>query len=140
MTREEAKKLSPIIQAFADGKVVQFLGSCGKWFDVGDMVEFACAPNRYRIKPEPKYRPFKDVDECWNEMKKHDPFGYVKSKCDGSYNHYKLITKVSHSGTIGKADDCAIEFNDDTLCYHDMVNLYDNYTFADGTPFGIKEG
>lgn len=59
---------------------------------------------------EPKYRPFKDIEECWNEMKKHEPFGYVKSKCDGSYNHYKLITKVSNSTTIGKDTDSVIEF------------------------------
>ena len=88
---------------------------------------------------EPTYRPFKNQEECWNEMKKHEPFGYVKSKYDGSYNHYKLITKVLNSTTIGKAVDCVVEFNGDTLCYHDMVNLYDNYTFADGTPFGIKK-
>lgn len=85
------------------------------------------------------YRPFKDKEECWNEMKKHEPFGYVKSKGDGSYIHYKLITKVSNSTTVGKVADCVIEFHSDTFCYHDMVNLYDNYTFADGTPFGIKE-
>lgn len=57
---------------------------------------------------EPDYRPFKDIEECWNEMKKHEPFGYVKSKCDGSYIHYKLITKVSNSTTVGKAADCVI--------------------------------
>lgn len=85
------------------------------------------------------YRPFKDIEECWNEMKKHHPFGYVKSKYDGSYIHYKLITKVSNTTTVGKAADCVIEFHNDTFCYHDMVNLYDNYTFADNTPFGIKE-
>lgn len=96
-------------------------------------------PEQHRVKKEPKYRPFKDIEECWNEMKKHHPFGYVKSKYDGSYIHYKLITKVSNTTTVGKAADCVIEFQNDTFCYHDMVNLYENYTFADGTPFGIKE-
>lgn len=88
---------------------------------------------------EPTYRPFKDREECWNEMLKHQLFGWIKSKCDGSYNHYKLITKVLNSTTIGKTTECVVGFNDDTLCYHDMVNLCDNYTFTDGTPFGIKE-
>ena len=88
---------------------------------------------------ETTYRPFKDVKECWNEMQKHQPFGWIKSKCDGSYNYYKLITKVLNSTTIGKTTECVVGFNDDTLCYHYMVNLCDNYTFADGTPFGIKE-
>lgn len=88
---------------------------------------------------EPTYRPFKDIEECWNEMKKHEPFGYVKNKCNGSYNHYRFITRVTNSTTVSKAADCVIQFQNDTFCYHDMVNLYDNYTFADGTPFGIKE-
>lgn len=88
---------------------------------------------------EPTYRPFKDREECWQEMLKHQPFGWIKSKCDGSYNHYKLITKVLNSTTIGKTTERVVGFNDDTLCYHYMVNLCDNYTFADGTPFGIKE-
>lgn len=27
---------------------------------------------------EPSYRPFKNQEECWNEMLKHEPFGWVK--------------------------------------------------------------
>lgn len=116
-----------------------------------DMVYFSRYENReisaeeiLSLKPiEPDYRPFKTQEECWNEMLKHQPFGYVKSKYDGSYNHYnnhyKLISKVLNSTTVGKAADCVIEFQNDALCYHDMVNLYNNYTFADGTPFGVKE-
>lgn len=34
-----------------------------------------CDNIEYRIKPEPKYRPFKDAKECWQEMQKHQPFG-----------------------------------------------------------------
>lgn len=85
---------------------------------------------------EPAYRPFRNKKECWNEMLKHQLFGYVKSKLDGSYNH---IIKLSNSTTIGKTSDCIIEFKNDILCYHDVANLHDNYTFADGTPFGVKE-
>lgn len=109
-----------------------------KWFYNHPHKEFTIE-DILNITIEPKYRPFKDADECWNEMQKHQPFGWIKSKCDGSYNHYKLITEVLNSTTIGKTTDCVVGFNDDTLCYHYMVNLCDNYTFADGTPFGIKE-
>lgn len=81
------------------------------------------------IKPEPKYRPFKNVDECWQEMLKHQPFGWIKSKTGG---HYSMVTVV---GADEKMKSIAISGRhiwpfDETLS---------NYTFADGTPFGIKE-
>lgn len=141
MNRIEAKEFLPLMQAYAEGKTIQQRRQVGyddEWFDV-EYPSWEGIPSDYRIKPEPKYRPFKDKEECWNEMKKHEPFGYVKSKCDGSYNHYKLITKVSNSTTIGKTADCVIEFENDTFCHYHMVNLLDNYTFADGEPFGVKE-
>lgn len=94
---------------------------------------------------EPDYRPFKDIEECWAEMLKHQPFGWLKHKempiyeNYGSNKNYNLITKVSNSTAIGKAADFVVELQNDKFCYYDMVNLHDNYTFVDGTPFGIKE-
>lgn len=70
----------------------------------------------YRIKPEPKYRPFKDAKECWNEMQKHQPIGYTKLIGEIEYS---FITNV-----------------DNSINYSDAIK---EYTFADGTPFGIKE-
>ena len=66
---------------------------------------------------EPKYRPFKDVKECWNEMLKHQPFGWVKRKDENEWFTPILILKN----------------------LSDLQRMSDNYTFADGTPFGIKE-
>lgn len=74
MTREEAKKLLPIIRAFSEGKKIQWLKpDSDEWIDVvgGDNVDFEGLTEfdvAYRIKPEPKYRPFKNTEECWNEM------------------------------------------------------------------------
>ena len=77
MTREEAKNLLPIIQAFAEGKTIQLFTN-GIW-EGAENPSFE-ELSRYRIKPEPKYRPFKSQEECWTEMLKHQPFGWVKSK------------------------------------------------------------
>lgn len=58
MTRERAKELAPIIQAWADGKAVQFYAEgMGAWqdFDRTDPDWFDSC--QYRIKPEPKTRP-----------------------------------------------------------------------------------
>ena len=126
MTREEAKQLLPIIQAYIEGKQIQQLSN--KWKDVNEL-NINCLlnnPELYRIKPEPKYYPFANVEECWNEMKKHQPFGWVKDNKDG---HYALVTSV---------------LTDEKEVYIDGIsglNLYtaiNYYTFVDGTPFGVK--
>ena len=80
----------------------------------------------YRIKPEPKYRPFKDTEECWEEMLKHQPFGWIKSKEDGSRS---LITLIISEENIDI--NCIGGFNSD--------KIMEMFTFADGAVFGILE-
>ena len=104
------------MQAFAEGKTIQVKSGNGIWCDGGNELKFDLYPQDYRIKPEPKYRPFKNSEECWNEMQKHQPFGWTKLKGEIEYS---FITDVN-----------------DTIDYSDAVR---DYTFADGTPFGIKE-
>ena len=123
MTREEAKELLPIIQAWAEGKNIQFL-SDGEWHDI-NQADFTCYPDKYRIKPEPKYRPFNDQEECWNEMHKHSDFGWVKTHNTG----YLCQINCFQHGNIGIDCDDPISFT----C------AFDDYLFPDGTPFGIKE-
>ena len=81
-------------------------------------------PNNFRIKPEPKYRPFKDAEECWVEMQKHQPFGWLKSKKDG---YYSFITMLNYRFRLNGYDGWRFD---------DVIN---KFTFADGTTFGVKE-
>ena len=113
ITRENAKKLLPIIKAYSEGKEIEFLNLGKKWKLLTD-PDFDGEPFQYRIKSEPKYRPFESVEECWEEMKKHYPFGWYKYN-----NNYSLVTHL----------------DDDT----DFKYRFKNYLFADGTPFGIKK-
>ena len=81
MNRNQAKELLPIIKAFSEGKVIEsrcIKGDKSLWYD--DEDPSFDGDFEYRIKPEPKYRPFKDAEECWAEMLKHHPFGWVKDK------------------------------------------------------------
>ena len=125
MTREEAKVLLPIIQAYAEGKTIQVVDTtdqCGTWEDVVDLkinTDF----EEYRIKPESTYRPFKDKEECWNEILKHQPFGWVKSTL---FKDLALVNRV----TI-----LYVEINRDIIDYKDTL---EKFTFVDGTPFGVK--
>jgi len=54
MDRKRAKELLPIIQAFAEGKDVEFqqIGMTG-WMNEGNDVSFEIS-GKYRIKPEPR--------------------------------------------------------------------------------------
>lgn len=122
MNRHQAKELLPIIQAFAEGKEIESRVK-DKWYRVLEICN-ETNPKDYRIKPEQKYRPFKDKEECWQEMLKHQPFGWIKS-----YYGQFIITVIKDSkATIGR--------NDNFLDYDYILK---NYTFADDTPFGIKE-
>lgn len=123
MTREEAKQLLPIIQAFAEGKCVQTKTGSG-WINMENM-SFAGKPKAYRIKPEPKYRPFANAEECWQEMQKHQPFGYTYDRFNGIRD---CITKVATTGVSYDSPTVVISFEE----------VFDKFVFADGVPFGIK--
>ena len=133
MTREEAKELIPIMQAYAEGKTIQFK-YLDKWEDIVSEPYFENYPvTKYRIKPEPKYRPFKNQEECWNEMMKHRPLGWLKSKKDG---RYRSIGELSWSDEL---ETVYIAFSTSEALSRCVDYVFDEYTFADGAPFGIKE-
>ena len=123
MNRNQAKELLPIIKAFAEGKDVETKTGSG-WMSIENM-SFAGKPESYRIKPEQKYRPFRDSEECWQEMLKHQPFGWLKDKNDG---HLTLITVVDNDKWMALNGRVGWEF----------LGMMNNYVFADGTPFGVK--
>ena len=124
MNRKEAAELLPIIKAYAEGKEIEGLykGTKSPWFKIKDM-DF----NEgiiFRIKPESKYRPFKNAEECLAEMQKHQLFGWVKNQ--GLYRN------------IANVMSCSITFADNEARDVNYEQAFKNYTFADGTPFGVK--
>lgn len=123
MTREEAKALLPIIQAHAEGKVIQINKPLVGWEDSYEPL-FNGDPSSYRIKPEPKFRPFKDAEQCWNEMQKHQPFGWVKDRNGSKF----VIENVDSRGFVEVYDEGTCTFNE----------VFENRTFVDGLPFGVK--
>ena len=127
MNRKEAAELLPIIKAFSEGKEIEGLykGTKSPWFKIKDM--HFNEGIIFRIKPETKYRPFKDIEECWSEMQKHQPFGWIKN---GGYRYNIINTGVMSVKIIDTRGAIA------TLYFSDLLA---HYRFADGTPFGIKE-
>ena len=126
MTREEVKEMLPVLQAFAEGKTIEsrcIKGDKSLWYDDEDPI--FDNDLEYRIKPEPTYRPFKDTEECWQEMQKHQPFGWVKNNETQSFFVCKAFGNLLFS----------IGIEDKPYNYNEVLRYY---TFADGTPFGVK--
>lgn len=120
------------MKAFVEGKTIEY-SEDGKFWSKVDTPTWS--PGKfYRIKSEPKYRPFKTKEECWQEMMKHQPFGWLKG--------IRKQEKV-HIGRVFEVKDYVLI----TLSINGILNninndssyFFNEYTFADGTPFGIKE-
>ena len=128
MTREETKRRAELYSALADGKTIQVQNpNGGEWFDVKiETLRSICEEFNYRIKPEPKYRPFKTQEECWNEMLKHQPFGWIRN------NDTQRLCNI---GSIGRNNYGVVI--DNSILYFDLA--FNTCNFVDGTPFGIKE-
>lgn len=131
MDRNQAKEFYPILQAYAEGKVIECRTKPSalnkSWRDMNDwteMKDIAYWDNiEYRIKsdskPEQKYRPFKNAEECWQELLKHEPFGWVK---DTEANEYLNVYCISNSAS-------SIDL---------FGRMFKRCIFIDGSPYGIK--
>ena len=128
MTREEAKELLPIIQSFVEGKAIQDkIEGVTDWIDTNEInFEFEGQKIIHRIKPESQYRPFKNQEECWQEMLKHQPFGWIQAK------------RIKMPRQIIRFTDQCIVIIEDVITFRDALYI-NEYEFIDGTPFGIKE-
>lgn len=143
MRKEKIEQLVDVMQAYVNGKNIQYYKEDlsftnehsgvpilnNKWVDVDEEHLFRPDLYDYRIKPESQYRSFKNAEECWQEMLKHQPFGWIKRKEDVCYS---MITGVD---VIGEKK--YVSISGDHLWSFDKT--ISDYTFADGTPFGMKE-
>lgn len=131
MTREEARKAAEVMMAYADGKEIEFNNSGVEnnrhWeeatYHVFDWL------SKYRVKSEPKYRPFKTKAECWKEMGKHPSFGWLKNKKNGDF---ALIGNVCQDKEV-----LIIWALNHEINY--AFDLFNDWVFADDAPFGVKE-
>lgn len=132
MIKEEAKYLLPIMQAFVEGKVIECRAKLNrikgavdipnKWTETNEI--WCMNSLEYRIKQEPKYRPFANAEECWQEMLKHQPFGYTYDRLN---NIRDSITKVATTG---------VSYDSPTVI--SFAEIFGRFVFADGVPFGVK--
>ena len=128
MTREEARKAAEVMLAYANGEEIETL--CFEDYIPCENPSFnwihGNGTENYRIKPKPQYRPFKTQEECWEEMLKHQPFGWVRN------NDTQRLCNI---GSIGRNNYGVVI--DNSILYFDLA--FNTCNFVDGTPFGIKE-
>lgn len=127
----DRRKFEDVMVAYSEGKEVEFL-------NVGNIWCRALTPEwkigtKYRIKPK-KYRAFKNTDELkkkWEELcptnihrpSLCEPLIWVKSKLNDS------------TGVISRFADTVVGVSYTTL---DLKELFETFTFLDGTPCGIE--
>lgn len=134
MNREHIKEIVPFMQALAEGKTIQYRDKeySTEWTDIRDEFGLSIFNDNgyeFRIKPEREYHGFDRIEQCENEMLKHEPFGFVKDINNGSIHSIASVEFGDFlTATIIM---CGIP-KEITLC-----SMIDNYTFMDGTPFGI---
>ena len=125
--KEEVKSVMNIIQAFANGKTIQAIDPYeDEWVDQAALNFKALFEGQYRIKPEHTYRQFKDAEECWKEMQKHQPFGWLKG--DKCFYNIVSVSNIDVSMANVSGDIVTLDFSD----------VMEDNTFADGVPFGVK--
>ena len=123
MTKEKAKHLAEVLNAYAEGKPIEVLLD-GEWGEV-DLNEYSFDEREsYRIKKNPTYRPFKNAKEFLDEMQKHKPVGWLVSD-----KAFSIITAFNNE---------VIEFGNSNYKFEEIL-INGRITFADGQPFGIKE-
>lgn len=133
MTIEEVKRRAELYSALAEGKTIQVKNMDGEWTDVKpEELNYISEELVFRIKPEPKYRSFRTQEECWEEMHNHPDLGWVRNKATGS------VAIIGNISTNIKGEALIIWATNQEYHYS-MLDVFNDYTFTDGTPFGIKE-
>ena len=123
-----------IIKAYEDGKTIErraFFTSAWKSIDI-ENYQFNFSKYEYRIAAEPKYRPYKSVEEVFNEAKKH---GFWVREKDRKYMSIicRLSTKVIRVNNLDTIKE-VVYINGDSSDY-----LLKNFVWADdNSPCGIK--
>ena len=114
-----------IMKAYEDGKTIEVKRyDETKWKSIDNIenYQFNFSKYEYRIAPEPKYRPYKSVEEAFNEAKKHE-----------------FWTKEISTGFIINVGAFGENFEDIYINGYNQNNFLNKFVWADdNSPCGIK--
>ena len=126
---KDIDEMIEVMQAYKNGEQIEFCYTdevIKVWQDTNGKPLWNWGDTDYRVKPKPKYVPFDTAEEFLAAQRKHGE--NVRCKLDDELYHAYINNRcetilVSHYGRT-----CSIITN--------IVNMFDKYEFADGTPFG----
>lgn len=119
----------------------------GKVFEVDTGVDFLvasyCLPKVKVIRPDAKYRPFKDLDEFANFLKT-DVEGLVGTKLryrtiSEPKKYISMITKVCSFGSAVASNVNCVALGCYYYSFEELFNLYEFWTGEKWVPFGVLE-
>lgn len=130
MTKQESEQLSNVLKAYSEGQTIQAKGkrfyTSNEWHDIAVLrdLELNTLDFEYRIKPEPKLRPYKNAEEFLKAQKEHGM--YLQNPKDERQYILPLFIGIS-----------SVSFQDKSQPSYEELLI--GYTWQDGTPCGISE-
>lgn len=131
------EKMIKVMQAFIEGKTIQYKkvndNDWDAWCNCNPVWDWA--NYEYRVKPEPTYRPYKNLEEFKQDIVRK----YGGSSFETILETRNIWLKSKCKEFIGQIDKLTtnnifIDGSDKSwLC------VFNYYSYLDGTPFGIKE-
>lgn len=117
------KEKIAVMQAYEDGKTIQlFSKQTMQWVDIEKEPVWSWIANTYRVKPEPKIRPYKDAVEFLQAQKEHGMYIEIEN------DMYILPMSIHECSFI-----CA--YGKSPITFSELVDK----KWQDGTHCGIME-
>lgn len=133
MNREEAKRLSEVLKAYSEGKIIQWSwNNCDSWNTIVEPWNFETNIDKitYRVKPEPKYRPYKNAKEFLTAQKEHGIYlGLVNRREEDDLFIPDRVNSLGIQWVSIIGNRIFKNYNDLAL----------NYAWQDDTPCGIMK-
>lgn len=129
MTKEETKHAIAIMQAYVDGKDIEYkdYNDRSRYWNEANFPNWNWFSTNYRIKPEIKYRPYNCVEEFLQAQKEHGP--YIKNLTLSE--HYYLPTEVFSNINDDKF---TVKFSDGIDITNDRLANKEEWQRLDGEP------
>ena len=127
MNSEETKKAAEVMLAWTEGKTIEVAkkGDDG-WVSLVLEPRWNWQDSDYRIKPEPRYRPFENEEEVMEAMREHGD--WVRT----NFGLYRQVTAMYRS----MDDDSNRKIKVSGCNWMPFADAFDSFHFIDGTPFG----